>query len=67
MHIWLTLNYRLNIDSALKDAKKTLTEWQNSFTELANSSLVTIDQGSSINPIYIEIFVTISRQKCLAH
>jgi hypothetical protein len=36
--------FLLNIDSALKDAKKTLTEWQNSFTELANSSLVTIDQ-----------------------
>jgi hypothetical protein len=32
--------FLLNIDSALKDAKKTLTEWQNSFTELANSSLV---------------------------
>ncbi|CAC9649439.1 PFL_4669 family integrating conjugative element protein [bacterium endosymbiont of Bathymodiolus sp. 5 South] len=46
--------FLLNIDSALKDAKKTLTEWQNSFTELANSSLVTIDQGSSINPITLE-------------
>jgi len=47
--------FLLNIDSALKGAARRLSEWQNTFTKLSNDSLITINQGSSVNPMTLEV------------
>jgi integrating conjugative element protein (TIGR03761 family) len=46
--------FLLEIESALKAAKSTLINWQDSLTGLSSESLLTINQGSSTRPVALE-------------
>ncbi|SFV87053.1 FIG141694: hypothetical protein in PFGI-1-like cluster [hydrothermal vent metagenome] len=46
--------FLLKIDAALKETKKTLIDWQDSFTALSDEELTTINQGGSTKPVALE-------------